>query len=217
MRAAVTAGRRRPHIAVAISADDRRVRDGLDQGGYALLTATRASRLLGARSMEKFRSPLDLDTPHAGESFAARAGHALEPVLLDWTAMELGAVRIVSNIKTTVHPSRIGLPDGRQIAWAAASLDGLLELGSDRVVVECKATARIDEWAKGVPPRVWRQVQWQLWVTGIQRAVVALADCGTRYKRFDIEADVEFAPRVLEAREWFERVALERFRLEEMK
>lgn len=93
----------------------------------------------------------------------------------------------------------------RREGWAHATPDGLIWGGCvceswstgckcpPAVVIEAKSVSRFmcRDWGDGVPPYVYAQVQWQMWVTGALRGVVSALVAG-EYQKHDLERDENF-------------------------
>lgn len=128
----------------------------------------------------------------AGNEFT-EFGHRAEPMLADWFADAHDPLRVVGAQRSVTHPD---FPHHR------ATLDGLVVegAGSDPIGVwEAKTTGRADNafWQRVEP-----QVQWQMWVTGLDRAwVTVLADRSCSHR--ELVRDDDTIARIREAVEAF--------------
>jgi predicted phage-related endonuclease len=86
-------------------------------------------------------------------------------------------------------------PDGFSVNCADARGGGDICDGCARymAVVEAKnvSWAKASDWREGVPPYVYAQVQWQMWVTGAPVAVVSALVAG-EYQRHEVPRDEAF-------------------------
>lgn len=130
-------------------------------------------------------------------------GHLLEPV-----AAELFARRTGKRLRTSTtieHPRH---------RWMGATPDRLVE--GESTLVECKAVGVGsapfwgEEGSDEIPDHYRAQVEWQLEVTGLQRAAVA-ALIGTELRVYWIDRDPDLARALVDAgqRWWFRHVVAE--------
>lgn len=96
--------------------------------------------------------------------------------------------------KHGVRVRRVGLVANINTPWALASLDRLVHGCPDgRCALEVKTRSLhvANEWEQGVPSDVVDQVQWQLYVTGLDHAHVAALIGGQRLVEHVIKFDAE--------------------------
>jgi len=119
-------------------------------------------------------------------------GTYIEPVLLQWFADQHPELHVMKGF--WCEQGRFGAtPDG---LWES------FDVGGDQGLIECKTGRQAWEWADGVPPGYYDQVQWALWVTGEQVCYV-VADVAMEFKEFRIEFDpIRAAYLVAEARKF---------------
>lgn len=130
-----------------------------------------ASEIAAILGVNPWRSALDVYLSKTGrktERSSARTdlGHRIEPVIRDWYIDRQGECSW--EVPTTlVHP---------ELPWAMATPDCLLHLGERQKLAEFKMVGhRIrPHWTSGVPGYVVTQVLWQMFVTGIHDADVAV-------------------------------------------
>lgn len=132
-------------------------------------------------------------------SAAMEWGHRLEPVV--------AAAYAQAHPEATleVPPALLQHPD---VPVALVSLDRLAHFPGETVAVEIKTTRQT--WPV-LPDRVTCQVQWQLAVTGLERATVAVLANGWDYRETTIDADPVWAGATLErvARWWHDHVVMD--------
>ena len=138
-------------------------RQGITASEMPILTGNREGLIeLWAYKIGDIEHPQPVD-PKVIEMFVL--GHALEPVIATQYTKKTGRqVRRVNQMVRADDPE-----------WAFASLDRIT-VDHDRIV-ELKWAA-IKRWQHGVPDAVMDQVQWQMFVTGIERTDVAVLNGG---------------------------------------
>lgn len=105
-------------------------------------------------------------------------GLDLEPVIVAWFERRRRGLHVVDRQRHFEHPT---------IPWALATPDGLvIEVGGDTAIAvfESKydAGTRWDE----IPEHYWVQVQWQMFVTGLDHAFIATMHLAFGHPRFEI-------------------------------
>jgi putative phage-type endonuclease len=157
--------------------------------------------LMGANP---WATPLDVwqskTDPHhpttAGE--AARWGHILEPVVRDEYARRHDSTAAVVITAPTI-PSIVKHPD---VDRARASLDAVVTYPNDApAVLEIKTAGirQASKWAdRGLPDAYAWQVQWQLAVTAMSTAHIAVLIGGQDYQERRIEADTSLGNKMLD-------------------
>lgn len=149
-------------------------------------TGVGASEVAAVVGLSPYETALDVwarKTRRAGpdrETDAMMLGNLLEPVVLELYRQRVGPV-VPAGSETLRH--------GRY-RFALATPDGFAEDGAR--LVECKtAGPRVrDQWGEGpdeVPAQYLVQVQWQLLVTGRERAHVAALLGGQEFRVYEIE------------------------------
>lgn len=98
-----------------------------------------------------------------------------------------------------VHPELAGtVTQGRlyQRNWAKCSLDAqcVLKDGTP-CIIECKSSQSASKW-NPYPEKYFAQVQWQMYVTGIRKAIIIAVICEGGYHY--IEREVEYSPKFVE-------------------
>ena len=98
-----------------------------------------------------------------------------------------------------VHPELAdSVSQGRlyQRAWAKCSLDAqcFLKDGTP-CIIECKSSQSSAKW-NPYPEKYFAQVQWQMYVTGIRKAIIIAVICEGGYHY--IEREVEYSPKFVE-------------------
>lgn len=172
-------------------------------------TGVGASEVAAVVGLSPYETALDVwarktrRAPPDRETDAMQLGNLLEPVVLELYRQRVGPV-VPAGAETLRH--------GRY-RFALATPDGFAEEGAR--LVECKtAGARTrEQWGEGldeVPVQYLVQVQWQLLVTGRERAHLAALLLGDQDFRV---YEIERAPRLIEqlvervARFWRDNVA----------
>lgn len=99
------------------------------------------------------------------------------------------------------HPEAREITQGRlyQRMWAKCSLDAQCFIGDTPVIIECKTSQSLSKWSP-YPDRYFAQVQWQMYVTGIRKAIIValVSENGWHY----IEREVEYSPKFVEEMLW---------------
>lgn len=180
-----------------------------------LVTASKVAAILG---VSKWESPYSMWMKMAGRvaqeptSTVQARGNYLEPAILAWWRDQHPEF----NCWMATQPY-FTLSD-----WAAATPDGhaqSVDRGKvvEEVIVEAKSAARLDEWDNdgedgtsidGVPIYYWVQLQWQMHVSGIHRAYVALIGTFLEFKEYVVEYDAAHSEAVeIHCREFFDSLA----------
>ena len=99
----------------------------------------------------------------------------------------------------SVHPELAdSVSQGRlyQRNWAKCSLDAqcFLKDGTP-CIIECKSSQSASKW-NPYPEKYFAQVQWQMYVTGIRKAIIIAVICEGGYHY--IEREVEYSPKFVE-------------------
>lgn len=145
------------------------------------ITATDIVKILGLSNWgnahdvyaDKRSAPID-----GPPSEAAMWGHLLEePVAREWAIRHGAKVR------------RVGLLRHHRHRHHLATCDRLINGWGSPLEVKTKSAFVADRWADGVPDEVAAQVQWQLHVTGLDRAHVAALVGGQRLESFEVNRD----------------------------
>lgn len=144
--------------------------DVYEPGSRRWLAAMTASKIAAVVGLSRHDTPHSLwhamagTTPRPEQTRAQTRGHVYEPLIRGWVA-DLHPDWVVETTGTWQHATE---------SWALASPDGLI---GDDTLLEIK-TARDywRSWREGVPAGYQAQCQWQMWVTGRDRTVVAA--CG---------------------------------------
>jgi putative phage-type endonuclease len=174
-----------------------------------------ASDIAGIAGVSPWASPwsvwvdkvglVDLDDDDASDQMIL--GQDLEPVIIRWFERRRRGLWVAGRQFRAVHP---------ELDWARATLDGLiLEEGSDALdsalaVFESKydAGSRWDE----IPEHYRLQVQWQLFVTGLdvaELAVMHMAFGRPRFEIYEVPRDQRLIGRLVKRAErfWTDHVA----------
>ena len=82
-----------------------------------------------------------------------------------------------------------------QRAWAKCSLDARCTIDGKPCIIECKTSQSLGKW-NPYPDRYFAQVQMQMYVTGIRKAIIValVSENGWHY----IEREVEYSPKFVE-------------------
>ena len=98
-----------------------------------------------------------------------------------------------------MHPELSGtITQGRlyQRNWAKCSLDAQCVLPDGTpCIIECKSSQSASKW-NPYPEKYFAQVQWQMYVTGIRKAIIIAVICEGGYHY--IEREVEYSPKFVE-------------------
>lgn len=99
----------------------------------------------------------------------------------------------------TIHPELAGtVTQGRlyQRNWAKCSLDAQCVLADGTpCIIECKSSQSASKW-NPYPEKYFAQVQWQMYVTGIRKAIIIAVICEGGYHY--IEREVEYSQKFVE-------------------
>jgi putative phage-type endonuclease len=145
------------------------------------------------------------DAPDSDPSEAMEWGLALEDAILTrWADRE--RLFVGHRAEAWRHP---------EYKWARATPDGLLFTDPDDddaepwAVVDVKnVRSGADEWDRGdtVPPYIVAQVQWQMFVTGLDRGFVVALIGGNRLHVHELEADPAAHAEMFQvSQEWWDR------------
>lgn len=104
-------------------------------------------------------------------------GDYLEPVLLQWFADQHPELVVAKGVWYTVEDEHWG-----------ATPDGEFFGDDDGGLIECKTGRQAWEWANGVPPGYYDQVQWALRISGKKVAYV-VADVAMEFREYRIDFD----------------------------
>jgi putative phage-type endonuclease len=147
-----------------------------------------ASEIASIAGMNPYASPWDVWLRKTGqaEEFAGNTftewGHRLEPAIRQAYCDKTGAaVEIPSD--SMFHP---------ETPWARATPDGLVIEKAERVsLVQCKNVGTWVEkaWKEAPPDYVQLQEQWEMHVTGLTRADVAVLIGGNDFRIYTIHRD----------------------------
>lgn len=164
------------------------VLDSTEQGTDDWLAARRTgiggSEIAALMGANPYATPLDVwlaKTGMAGDgridSIPAEVGHVLEPFVAQLWLAERPGWAIHKPPALLRHP---------EVEVAIASLDYVATRDEEEIALEIKTTQQ--DWLV-LPDRVWWQAQWQLAVTGMERAEVAVLVRSRDLRIFDVEAD----------------------------
>ena len=134
-------------------------------------------------------SKVEPDAPEPMSNEDMEWGLTMEAAILNEATKRLGA--------DIVLPGPLLRNDERP--WMMATPDALCEVRvlSEMVIVEAK---KVDAWNwEEIPPYYLMQVQWQMAVTGYQKAYVAALHRGRRLELYPVEADEEVQAELIEA------------------
>ncbi len=161
------------------------------QARKAGITATECAAILGGNP---YTTPLDVwiskqpDTQPDPPTEAMRWGTIHEPRILEAYAAEVGVWVMDGGglLQNTEHP------------WMMASLDGwATSKHSDSPwIVEAKTSGR--SWADGPPAHYVAQVQWQMAVTGMDRADIVALFNGNRLQWWTVDRDQEWIDQAID-------------------
>jgi putative phage-type endonuclease len=133
-----------------------------------------------------------------GTSIPMRVGSQLEPLVMDMLREDTG-LDIITDVPHGYHH-----PD---YPWARASLDGaVVSAGAPVGIAEGKTTSR-KPWAR-VPDHYAAQVQWYMWVVGLETAWVGCLFGNRDFDHYIIEADPALQQGMAQAAEdfWLDHV-----------
>ena len=145
--------------------------------------------------LNPWATPLDVwlakvEGQDAAGNEAMEWGHRLEPVVRAKFA-ESRTAWVDEVPGTLAHPDR---------DWMRASLDGLVNDADGTAVLEIKTTRGSFD---SVPPTYIAQVQWQMAVTGLDLAHIAVLSGGSRYSEFTVEVDARFIEDIADYCDWW--------------
>ena len=158
-----------------------------------------ASDVSGIVGLSPYSSPFSVwaDKVHGSTrepTYGMQLGKKLEDIILESFEEQTGL--FVPTLGRQLH---IAHP---QFAWAQATLDGIVYEGHDTApdadygaianaigVVEAKTDGRFERWAK-VPDHHQIQVQWQMYVSGLERGWLAALHGGRLFEVYEIEKDL---------------------------
>ena len=192
-----------PQNEVGLTADDSfkyEVKDAPEQGTDKWLewrkqgiTATEAASIMFP---DKYSSPLKvynmkiglLENDQTDNDGFLEWGHIIEDDLVRKFAKN--------------HPECTGITQGRlyQREWMKCSLDAqCYDSDGKPLIIECKSSQSMAKW-NPYPDRYYAQVQWQMLVTGIRKAVivVVVAENGWHYFEREIEYNPAFVKKMIE-------------------
>lgn len=158
--------------------------------------------------LNPYRSPLRVFLELTGkvepdpENAAMRRGKLMEPIVVAEYQANHPDAQLEAPCQTYEH----------DCGWGIATPDRFL-LSNDRLIkdaiLECKTSGyrMITLWGKGIPDYVQTQVQWQLGICGMDRAVVAALVGGSEWFEKDVLYNKEVFEQLFELGERFmERV-----------
>jgi putative phage-type endonuclease len=170
-----------------------------------------ASDIPAILGVSSFASPWSLwaektgRTSRTGTTQRQRIGQVLEGAIAQLFHEETG-YHVAGEQTWCTHPHH---------KWAKATVDGFVvpatpganTLDDALGVLEIK-TDGAPGWYDGVPPRVWTQVQWQMFVTGTDRAWVAVLHSGFTFQVHEVGRDDTAIADMLDRaqRFWFDHV-----------
>lgn len=145
----------------------------VDPGSPEWLRHMTASKIAAVVGLSRHDTPHSLwhkmagTTPPEPQTRAQTRGHVFEPLIRGWLA-ELHPEWAVASTGTWQHATE---------SWALAQPDGVVHVDGRLALLEIKTARDHWMWARdGVPVAYQAQVQWQMWVTGASRCLVA--SCG---------------------------------------
>lgn len=191
----------------------RRVHKDMEQGTQEWLDwrkkgvgATEASAIVGASLWDTALS-IFVKKTQPQESYEPTAvqewGNRIEPLLID---------KVLEENNDTLYPDCINGPLYAH-EHRFCSLDGLafsrfdyskpgdssqhpVSKGVVPVIIECKTSKSMDGWGDdsehGVPDGYYAQVQWQMWVTGIKRAIFSVLVRGSEWFQVTVDYNHEY-------------------------
>lgn len=182
----------------AVTVLDSNTQQGSDAWLVARMSGIGGSEVAAVLGLNPWQTPVDVWKTKTGRdqrqetSEVMEWGHRLEPVV----AAAYGAEHPEAEL--AVPPPLLRHPN---YGHALASLDRLAHYPGETVAVEVKTTRA---WFDTVPVHVLAQVQWQMAVTGLGRAHIAVLNSGSRYREHAIEADPAWAAEALDyTRHWW--------------
>jgi putative phage-type endonuclease len=163
-----------------------------------------ASEIAAVIGLSEYKTPLEVwlektgrKPPFEGNEHTKR-GNLQEDMILTWMDGEISGT-IVPNSKPFILEDEIAsaTPDGFEIDHKARPV----------AVVECKSTLKRIVTIQDDAPHFWLQCQWQMLVTGVRKAHLAIfGPLVSDYQRFEIEYNEAYCREVLQqATEWWEK------------
>lgn len=89
-----------------------------------------------------------------------------------------------------------------EYAWALANPDGIYEEDGEPIIWEAKTAGSSKGWGKdsplyhGIPEHYYAQVQWYMWVTGYESAIVSVLFGAYDYQEYPVLEDAEYQARL---------------------
>lgn len=113
-------------------------------------------------------------------------GHVLEPVVATEYAQRTGA-RLIELDATVMH---------KDYPWARANVDRLIldEFDNPIGILECKTAGEYqnEKWEEGMLPQSYfYQLQWYLWILGLEHGAFACLVGGNKFYFYDIYIDMD--------------------------
>lgn len=110
-----------------------------------------------------------------------RFGHLLEPIVADEYSRRTGN-KVVVSPATLIH---------KEYPWAIANVDRLIvnDEGVPYGILECKTASEFmdDAWSEGdVPISYLYQLNWYLWVTGLEYGAIACLVGGNKFYYYEV-------------------------------
>ncbi|MCI0569281.1 MAG: YqaJ viral recombinase family protein, partial [Myxococcaceae bacterium] len=161
------------------------------------------SEIGAVAGLSPYATPLDVwrakvEGTSVPETTAMRRGRLLEPAVAEWYAEETGAS--LRSVGTLQHPTR---------PIALATPDRLASLrGEDRVLeIKTSGLRAAERWGRPgtdeVPPHYLAQVAWEMAVTGLPQADLAVLIAGEDFRVYHFERDAELEGYLFELAERF--------------
>lgn len=152
---------------------------GSDVGAICGVNKWSSARLIYLKKTGQFQDGDDNFSDAAIERM--RFGHLLEPVVADEYTRRTGN-KVVEAPATLAH---------KDYPWALANVDRLIvdEDGKPYGILECKTTGEYmdDAWSEGeVPISYLYQLNWYLWITGLDYGVIACLVGGNKYYYYEM-------------------------------
>lgn len=172
-----------------------------------IITASKVPAIIGVSPWE---SPYSMWMKMAGRitseptSTVQRRGQLLEPAIIEWW-------REQHDVEALVQQVSFARDD-----WAAATPDAVATFGDgSQALLEAKTAARTDDWDNdgqtsidGIPIYYWTQIQWQMHVSGIHAAHVALLGPFLEFSQYQVEYDAGHSAAVeAHCREFYDSLA----------
>jgi putative phage-type endonuclease len=161
---------------------------------FRTMSASKVAAVLDASDYDSPRSLWNkmagLDYPGNDGDDSTRRGHYLEEPIARWFADQHpeGEVLPACEWRSTAYPWAHATPDRH--FWVTGE-DGEPQLR----LVECKSSAKPDEWGRPgtdeVPTGYWWQCQWQMFVTGCDVVHVAVLGAFLRFDEYVVHRNDE--------------------------